>query len=208
MEKKCKFCKEKFDVYSTKFVMYGTKTKTFAHFDCHIKKELSKKTNKLSKQELEELANEKYREDLWYIMENDAKDELYTYIMYQYDLINLPQYLYIKLSSIFNGTKEGMSQPLSPVYLLDMWKQQQSYLNNTRQYYITNKGKHFDKIGSVNFDLAVLLNMANDYMYHLEKNEKYNTYKSVFSDYDDISILYEENRKDTDDEDIDISEFL
>lgn len=207
--KKCKICKEEFDTYATKFTMHGVKTKTFCHFDCFVKKELSKKTNKMTKEQIEVIANDNYVESLWYIKELDAKDILYKYIMNEYDVVQLPQYIYTKLSSIFNGTKEGMNKPFSPVYFLDIWKQQQVYLNSLRDYK-TSMGSSFSKIGSINYDIAVVLGMADDYLDALEQNEKYHTYATKFEVYSDPDVFFDETcpNNNYDKEYVDIDSFL
>lgn len=94
--------------------------------------------------------------------ETIIKDEIYKIIQDNY-IMTVPQYVFVRLDSIYDGTYKGISVPIPPDDLLDMWQQKLPYLNKVRQKNIT-LGKEMEPIQRLFYDLAILINKYPSYL--------------------------------------------
>lgn len=99
-----------------------------------------------------------------------AKNDIYNFMLEQYSASSIPQYIFIKLNSIYSGTFRGMSTGILPTELLDMWQRKIDYLNRIANRNVT-KGKPMDSIQRINYDLSVLINKYDSYKEWKRKQE-------------------------------------
>lgn len=139
----CGYCKEQIDVEnedeSTFFFIMKDRNRKCFHCDCFIDYYTSKKRRQpLTVEECNKKINE-YRK---FEIENEnsiekkesARNLLFNYIADMYDLSYIPPYFYSKLSNVFNGKYKGLSKPVPPEDLLDMWQQKRNYLLKNAEF--------------------------------------------------------------------------
>ena len=56
------------------------------------------------------------------------KKILYDFLQETYNVTKFPKHFFIKMASIFNGKLEGLSKPIKPEHLYDMWVKKINYL--------------------------------------------------------------------------------
>ena len=106
-----------------------------------------------------------------YLLAYLYKETVYNFIRNKYNITVVPDNVFIRLKSIYEGTYKGMSEGIRPDILLDMWERKFNYLNK-----IYNKkkseGKVFNNtIGRVFYDLSVLVNKYDSYKEFIEKQK-------------------------------------
>lgn len=168
----CGYCKEQIDVEnedeSTFFFIMKDRNRKCFHCDCFIDYYTSKKRRQpLTVEECNKKINE-YRK---FEIENEnsiekkesARNLLFNYIADMYDLSYIPPYFYSKLSNVFNGKYKGLSKPVPPEDLLDMWQQKRNYLLKNAEFQ-RRHDKNIDGISRVWYDLSILLSRYDSYL--------------------------------------------
>ena len=175
--RKCSICRNEFDTKKTEYI----KDKTFMELDCYINKQLKKGIDietinkkieilkesmrieeELKKQKEIERESKKLLAKQNEIDRNKNKEDFLQYIREEYDISNFSKMFYIKVAEINNGTYKGMNEGISYEDLLFMFKRKQQYLNKINE---RNKsiGKSIKGISRVNYDLAVIIGMYDEY---------------------------------------------
>lgn len=177
---KCGYCKneinlEKEDEQSYFFIVDEKRnTRKCFHCDCFVEYQTSKKKKPLTVDEcIEKIdqyrALEKQYEDKIQKKEN-LRNQLFEYVMDMYDLTFVPSYFYVRMSEVFNGSYKGLSKPVPPEDLLDMWKQKRNFLlqNAEKQ---RKRDKNIDGISRVWYDMSILLSRYDAYLDWKEKKK-------------------------------------
>lgn len=132
----------------------------YYHTNCY-KKLLQKK--KKSEPEIEQIIQEKKREQADEVKEKIQKDKFLTWIKNYYDS-SLPSYFLKKVHSIRKGTYELVNEPIDYETLLDIYQLMANYLNKNAAR------KQFKSIVQrMNYDLAVVIGNYGDYKRYKEK---------------------------------------
>ena len=74
---------------------------------------------------------------------------------------------------ITNGKLEGMTKPIPPEHMYDMWVQKSNYLDKLNMQNIS-KGKKIEGYLRVNYDLSVIISKYDDYLKWLDRITSYN----------------------------------
>lgn len=97
-----------------------------------------------------------------HLQEVFVKEELFEYFDLVYTPFYIPASFYNKLNSIFDGTLHGLSAPVPPEDLLDMFRKKQAWLDrNALKKWSTNQPL---PISRLNYDLSILLNSYDEYL--------------------------------------------
>jgi hypothetical protein len=158
--RKCHLCKEKIVLENDKFVLY--KNEEYYHYDCFITFMNDKKRNKLSQEEILELAKKLQLQSNDKIKKIISENHLYKYLEKRYELVYTPSFIFVKFNSVFNGTYKNLTEPVCAEDLLDMWIRKESYLDKTYQWKLS-KGESMDGIGRMWYDLAILMSKVSGY---------------------------------------------
>ena len=196
--RKCKYCKEYLNIERDSFVYYR---KRYYHFDCAVNEQLTRKNNKLSKEQCVDKFTQLQNENREEINNIINKERLYKWLQNTYNTVVLPSYFYIKMDEIFSGIYKGLSKDIPPEDLLDMWKRKKNELdriNNSN----SRKGKNLIGVARINYDLAILLNKYDSYLKWKEdqkllENEKQNIINEANKpkiNYDLINKSVEKNK--------------
>ena len=178
--RKCAECKDiiYFNRYDGSFVQFKN---LYYHTSCLKQKLLNGKTVRTRKTqaELNQLIPELQAATSAQIQSIQAKSTLISLIANHYDLAVFPPMLHLRLADVFNGKYKGLTRPLLPDHLLDMWMQKFDWLDEQVAKY--RSGNPPTGVGRVLYDLAVLVNKYNDYLAWLEtsKQEKNETAAQV-----------------------------
>jgi len=158
--RKCHFCKENITLETDKFIVY--KDDEYYHYDCFITFMNNKKRNKLSSEEIIDLAKKLQLQSNDKTKDIINKNHLYKYLQKRYDIVFLPSFVFIKFNDIFNGTYKNLSEPVEVEDLLDMWQRKESYLDKNYQWKLS-KGESMDGMGRMWYDLAIILSLVGSY---------------------------------------------
>ena len=158
--RKCHLCKEKIVLENDKFVLY--KNEEYYHYDCFITFMNDKKRNKLSQEEILELAKKLQLQSNDKIKKIISENHLYKYLEKRYELVYTPSFIFVKFNSVFDGTYKNLTEPVCAEDLLDMWIRKESYLDKTYQWKLS-KGESMDGIGRMWYDLAIILSKVSSY---------------------------------------------
>jgi hypothetical protein len=158
--RKCHLCKENIILEFDKFIIY--KNDEYYHYDCFITFMNNKKRDKLSSEEIQELAKKLQLQSFDKTKDIINKNHLYKYLQKRYDIVYLPSFVFIKFDSIFNGTYKNLSEPVCVEDLLDMWQRKENYLDKTYQWKLS-KNESMDGIGRMWYDLAILMSKVSSY---------------------------------------------
>jgi hypothetical protein len=158
--RKCHLCKENIVLESDKFVVY--KNDEYYHYDCFITFMSNKKRDKLSPEEIQELAKKLQQQSFDKTKDIINKNHLYKYLQKRYDIVYLPSFVFVKFNSVFEGTYKNLSEPVCVEDLLDMWQRKESYLDKQYQWKLS-KGESMDGIGRMWYDLATLMSKISSY---------------------------------------------
>lgn len=103
------------------------------------------------------LKNDWFSKTKDYVQREVSKDNIDRLFKKHYNVSLIPQYIYIKLDSIYKGTFKGLAQPIPPHELLDILERKMDYLdkNATR--------KNLSGISRINYDLAVACGSYKSY---------------------------------------------
>jgi len=167
--RKCGLCKENIELEKEKKTVL--QSKKYYHYDCFIEKEINKKRNVLTKEEIENLASQLIEENKNFINEIINKNHLYLWLQKKYNLTMIPTYIYQKLADIYNGTWKDINIKIPPEDILDMFKRQ---WHNLEQIHISNinKGKKLSPENRLNYDLSVIINKSSSYYEWRKKQEE------------------------------------
>ncbi len=163
LKKKCMFNKE-IDIEYEDFIIYN---KHFYHPDCWVQKRINDKRNKLTYDDAiiqkDKLIKESKEIKLPKILSEIKRKEFFTWLGYQYNISDIPQYFFIKLSNIVNGKYEKITKKIPLDDIIDMWKLRIDYLNKVN---IKNKAKNkiLSPYDRLNYDLAILLRNYEGYL--------------------------------------------
>jgi hypothetical protein len=161
--KKCFICKEEIDLVNKKDSFFIDKKNTYKHINCFIEYKTNLKIKKWTKKQCEEYISEMNNICLCNTQNKNIRIQLTDWIFNKYNVSFLPTYFYTKLDSIYKGTFKGLSRPVPPEDLLDMWQRKIEYLNKVATQNI-NSGKSMDQYGRINYDLAILLSKYDSYL--------------------------------------------
>ena len=143
--------------------------KSYYHYDCFINacKRRSQKSNASSKKWIEaldsiDIIQQETRD--YFLKNNDIqKDELYRFIIDNYNVDVLPPYVFKNLEDIYSGKRKNLVCEIPPEDLLDMWQQKINYLQKKRANNIVN-GKNLTVIEQINYDMSFLVNKYDGYL--------------------------------------------
>jgi hypothetical protein len=164
--RKCFVCKQLVSLNNDNFIPYKDK---YYHYDCYIQERTSKRT-KTTKEEWIKLANELVETGKQQVNEIIKKECLYKWLQHSYNVVVIPNYFFIKMTSIFDGTYKGLSKGIPPEDLLDMWKQKKSELDKISDFN-NRKGNYIDSVGRLQYDLAIILSKYDSYIKWKEKQK-------------------------------------
>lgn len=173
--RKCAICEKEIDITKDDYL----KKVRFMHADCYKLKyskkfkglineqiQLIRDQMSIEKKEQDEKILEKERKSLEAkkkeLERNNNRNLFINYIKETYDITTIPKHFYIKLSSINNGTYQGMSEGITYEDLLYIFQRKQRYFD-TVCLRNTSKGKEIKGIGRVNYDLAIAINLYDEY---------------------------------------------
>ena len=192
--RKCSICKEQIrldDKDIDFFVSEKNGNKSYTHSTCYIEYHTSKKRNsktieecnnevsnfkrngileKILQEEQDRVENKKKKE-IKKDVEKHIKHQLYDFIFEFYGISFLPKSFYIKMDSIYKGTFKGLSRPVPPEDLLDMWQQKKNYLQKVAEQN-RKKDKELYGVSRISYDLAILLGKYNSYLAWLEEQKQ------------------------------------
>jgi hypothetical protein len=157
--RKCKHCKELIVLEDYGFILYK---ESYYHYDCFVKSLVEKKKGGISEEEAKGIAEGLKEEGREATKDIIARNHLFTWVQKKYDLVVMPSYIYTKFDAIFKGEYKGMTRPIPPDDLLDIWERKWNDLSGLYNWN-ANKGKTMDATGRINYDIAVILAKSNSY---------------------------------------------
>lgn len=145
------------------------------HYDCFINacKRKIQKTNASPKwsKALESIDIIKEETKKYFNISDDLqKDDLYQFLLSNYNIDEVPQYVFIKLQEVYSGKRKGLTCEIPPEDLLDMWKRKMNSLNKIRAKNIV-LGKKMNVGQQINYDLSILVNKYDSYLKWKRKNK-------------------------------------
>lgn len=157
----------------------------------------------------EELENSRHNPD---VIRFITKNHLIKYLQKTYNVVYMPDYFYIKLDEVFNGTYKNMSRGVPPQDLLDMWIRKQAYLNQKRDWN-KSRGNPIDGLHLIQYDLAILLSKYGSYLQWKEEQriaqEKNKIIeKQIEIDIKKLNKIVDNNLKEDQARNKDIADFL
>lgn len=164
--KKCSYCKNEINIReecSDIFIERPKNTNNFYHKNCYIKKELSKKLNKKTEEEIKQYIEENNDMIQNYLMEMICKCDLNEFIKEMYQFNSVPTSVYTTLEEVYQGRYKGMNKPIQVSDLLDMWVQKKNYLLKVAEDN-RRKGKDLNGFIQFRYDLAILVNKYDKYL--------------------------------------------
>jgi hypothetical protein len=164
-------------------------SKAFWHDTCYAEKLSKKKVGKLSEEDINKKMLELKLESEEHIRHTIIKNHLFKYLMFKYNVVLLPTYIFTKMEQIFKGEYRNMSSPIPPEHILDMFQRRQGYLDK-----IYHKEK-MDGVSRINYDLAVLISKYNGYLEWIEKSKVENdtAEKKIEEDKPRMSYIFNKN---------------
>lgn len=170
--RKCSICKEDINLEDTEkyFVEKVSDNNRWTHCLCYVEKQTTKKIKPKSEEECWEHIKKCIEQ--WRLEEKvvSAREELFNYIAETYDISYFDKRFCVKMNSVFGGSYKGLTRPVPPEDLLDMWKQKKTYLDKVADQN-KRKGNPMDGIGRANYDLAILLSRYDSYLDWKEKQK-------------------------------------
>lgn len=186
MERKCDVCGNKIQIdrnNSNKAIQYKNK---FYHYDCFIKfcdeKIATPRTSKnwqKTKEQVDELVEQTTEKQLEIV----ARDEMYRWVMAQYNLSCMSNRMYTKFASIYDGTYNGLAYPISGKELFDEWK----YYHDEIMSLVGAKELVYE--AAVNYSIAMLLSKNAEYREMLKRRKVEEEARMVEMRNDDIDSI-------------------
>lgn len=164
--RKCKECNKDIDMTLENIENIIYFDKKYYHLECFIqmceKKSQSKRCSKKWAEALLDLDGIK-RDSKEFISNVIYKDLIYDFMLKNYDLKVIPNIVFQKLDAFYSGQFKGLSQPIKPEELYEMWITKMNYLNkvNVRNMQL---GKSIEGGSRIKYDLSILLNKYDDYL--------------------------------------------
>lgn len=211
MERKCKECGKIINVNRDNLDTIIRFDNSCYHYDCFFNacKRKSRKSNASTKW-LEALASiESIQKETYIFLNREiCKQEIFEFIIKNYDIKVVPKNIFTKLEDIYNGRFKGLACCIPPEDILDMWNRKMDYLNKVRAKNIT-LGKNMDVAQQVSYDISVLINKYDSYLKWKEQNkiieqEVNKVHKDILKavDLDKLSKIAQNQEKE-DEDDID-----
>lgn len=148
--RKCKKCGKDIDISKNDFIKFQN---GFYHTQCFIDRQMGKKKDPWTLERCQEELCKFKESEAKQIYDKFVKDSLVEFLTNQYNISFFPNYFYIKMQSVYNGTYKGLTRPVDPEHLLEMWQTKMNYLNKVN----AKKSKPLEGINKVYYDLAILL---------------------------------------------------
>lgn len=147
--------------------------KKYYHLECFVQMCERKSQNKrCSKKWAEALLNlndiKKHSKE--FISDVIYKDLIYEFMLENYDLKVIPNVVFQKLDAFYSGQFKGLSQPIKPEELYEMWTTKMNYLNKVNVHNI-QLGKNIEGGSRIKYDLSILLNKYDDYLAWKERQK-------------------------------------
>lgn len=149
--------------YNESFVLYDGDGKCWC-VSCLCKKRTDKRTRKdrWSPEDADAKIVSLRASTAKYLQEVRAREELFEYFDLVYAPFYIPSSFYNKLNSIFDGALHGLSVPVPPEDLLDMFRKKQAWLDrNALKKWSTNQPAPMSRL---NYDLSIILNSYGEYL--------------------------------------------
>ena len=169
----CKECNKSIDMTLENIEDIIYFDKKYYHLNCFIQIcERKSQSKRCSKKWAEALSNlndiKKNSKEL--ISNAIYKDLIYEFMLKNYDLKVIPNVVFQKLDAFYSGQFKGLSQPIKPEELYEMWTTKMNYLNkvNIRNMQL---GKSITGSSRIKYDLSILLNKYDDYLVWKEKQK-------------------------------------
>lgn len=160
---KCKGCRDEITLEDDDILWYGFKIKNFWHTKCLIKKETSRKRNPLLEKDIDSFIQDlKYETEYqrnFYINKRKLIDWLHQY----YRAIVIPSHFIERLDNVFLGFYDGVTQPIPPEHILDMWKRKANELVKIKARNIA-RGFKLEGVNQIQYDLAIILSKYDSYL--------------------------------------------
>lgn len=191
--RKCSICKKQIcldDKTIDFFILEKNGTNSYTHSDCYIKYHTSKKRNPKTIEECQNIINQcktngilekllleeqernqKAQDKINKEKEKNIRIQVTDFIFDFYGISFLPQSFYVKLDAVYNGTFKGLSRPVLPEDLLDMWQQKKTYLLKVAEQN-RKKDKDLYGVSRVSYDLAILLSKYDSYLAWKEEQKQ------------------------------------
>lgn len=173
MERTCAECKQKFNINRTNLNQVVRFENSCYHYDCFVNacERKSKKSNASPKWGEALTFIEDIKEDTYIFLSRElCKQEIFEFIVANYDIRVVPKNIFTKLEDIYNGRFKGLACCIPPEDILDMWKRKMDYLNKVKAKNIT-LGKTMNAAQQVNYDISVLINKYDSYLKWKEQNK-------------------------------------
>lgn len=158
--RKCFHCKDYITLEKEYYNVAHYKD-SFYHRICLI--EVLKKKKKLTDEEIEKILFSV--DSIKHTFNVIIKNNLYLWLMKEYDVVMLSNHIYTKFEQIFTGTFKNMAYPIPPEHLLDMWQ---------RQIHVLKKMYHnppIEGVNRINYDASVLISKYPSYLNWLSKSK-------------------------------------
>ena len=125
-------------------------------FEAYVQKKLSgKQPRQMWKEVLNNVsdyeADAKNELEFWF-----TRDDIYNHLLDNYDIVEVPRSVFVKLDAVITGTYGRKSKPIDYADFVACWRDGQKTLNKINR---NNKiaGKNIEGINRINYDLAVVL---------------------------------------------------
>ena len=157
--RKCAHCKGEIHIerYNVHDVLLFKKY--YYHHECfkeYVQKKLAgKNPHKMWKEALNNISdyenNAKEELEFWF-----TRDDIYNHLLDNYDIVEVPRSVFVKLDAVITGTYGRKSKPIDYADFVACWRDGQTTLNKINR---DNKrlGKTIEGVNRINYDLAVVL---------------------------------------------------
>lgn len=171
---KCKGCKDEIILEDDDILYFGFKIKDFWHTSCLVEKETSKKKGALPKEDVDKFVQglkfETERQRIFHI----SKRKLIDWLHQHYRMVVIPSHFIQRLDNVFLGFYDGITEPVPPEDVLDMWKRKADELNKIKLRNV-RKGFKLDGVNLLQYDLAVVLSKYDSYLEWKRQIQAYNS---------------------------------
>lgn len=164
---KCWHCKGEIVLETTELLMHREKP---YHRKCLLEKETGKKRGALKLENIPEFIEEIKPYSESYAKKLIDRNILIKWIQTEYNTIVLPSFVINKLDKIIDGTMEGLSIPIPPDHMLDMWIRKIPELRKIEQYNL-KQGKRFKKPHLISYDMSIISSKYPSYLKHIEEQK-------------------------------------
>lgn len=163
--RKCRKCGKDIDISKSEFIKFQS---GFYHAQCFIDRQMGKKNGAWTLEQCQEELYKFQESEAKQVHDKFVKDSLVEFLTNQYNISFFPNYFYIKMQSVYNGTYKGLTRPVNPEHLLEMWQTKMNYLNKVN----AKKSKPLEGINRIYYDLAILLSRYDKFL-EWKESQKY-----------------------------------